>query len=101
MFSVLFMSEYGMTKIISRLTVAVAGLALAACSASDDGNEVSSHTDGPQIDLIMTGEAIVTMDAVGTIIQDGAVAIDDGSQRDGQVEVSGSGAQGRPGTAKE
>ena len=78
MFSVLFMSEYGMTKTISRLTLAVAGLAIAACSTSDDSNEVSSHTDGPQIDLIMTGEAIVTMDPIGTIIQDGAVAIDDG-----------------------
>jgi 5-methylthioadenosine/S-adenosylhomocysteine deaminase len=78
MFSVLFMSEYGMLKIISRLTLAVAGLALAACSSSDDSNRLGSDADGTPIDLIMTGEAIVTMDALGTIIQDGAVAIDDG-----------------------
>ena len=78
MFSVLFMSEYGMLKIISRLTLVAAGLALFACSSNDDSNVVVSNGDATQIDLIMTGEAIVTMDAAGTIIQDGAVAIDDG-----------------------
>jgi 5-methylthioadenosine/S-adenosylhomocysteine deaminase len=78
MFSDGYMSEYGMTKIISRLTLVFAALTLSACSAGDNNNKVNDSTADTQIDLIMTGEAIVTMDAAGTIIQDGAVAIDDG-----------------------
>jgi 5-methylthioadenosine/S-adenosylhomocysteine deaminase len=42
---------------------------LAGCSSSDDSDA---------IDLIVLGQSIVTMDAAGTVIADGAVAIDDG-----------------------
>ena len=60
-----------MTKIISRLTVAVASLVLAACSAEQ-------APTGDAVDLIVSGAAVVTMDADNTIIQNGAVAVRDG-----------------------
>jgi 5-methylthioadenosine/S-adenosylhomocysteine deaminase len=65
------MSEYGMTKIISRLTISLASLVLAACSTE----QVPS---GDPVDLIVSGAAVVTMDADNTIIQNGAVAVRDG-----------------------
>ncbi len=69
MFSVLFVSEYGMLKINRSFTTALVLLAVAGCSASDRGD---------QIDLIVMGQTIVTMDATDTIIEDGAIAISDG-----------------------
>ena len=58
-------------KNITRTTaLAAALLPLLACtptSAPDD-----------QIDLIVDGQTVVTMDAAGTVIENGAVAIDDG-----------------------
>ena len=57
-------------KTIRRIfTVTLAGLALASCSA---GNSEDT------IDLIVLGQTVVTMDADGTVIEDGAVAISDG-----------------------
>jgi len=48
---------------------------LAACSPAP---EDSSAPDPGAIDLIVTGTHIVTMDAQGTVIKDGAIAIDEG-----------------------
>ncbi len=61
----------GMPKDI-RLTTATAALALtlAACSASESQEQ--------RIDLIVYGDAIVTMDAAMTEIANGAIAVDDG-----------------------
>ena len=55
-----------------RLTTATAALALtlAACSASESQEQ--------RIDLIVYGDAIVTMDAAMTEIANGAIAVDDG-----------------------
>ncbi len=52
---------------------------LQACeppAATDDEQGVTGH--GDQIDLIIAGDTIVTMDAARTIIENGAVAVDDG-----------------------
>ena len=37
-----------------------------------------ASTPDDQIDLIVEGQTIVAMDAIGTILEDGAVAIDEG-----------------------
>lgn len=65
------MSEYGMHKLIRRLTLVVACGVLTACATTQ-----SPGTE--RIDLIVTGATVVTMDANNTIIQDGAIAVDDG-----------------------
>ncbi len=52
---------------------------LQACeppAATDDGQADIGQDD--RIDLIIAGDTVVTMDAAGTIIEDGAVAVDDG-----------------------
>ena len=49
-------------------------LAIAACGPAGD----QSAFDSDKIDLIVRGDHVVTMDASGTIIEGGAVAIDDG-----------------------
>ena len=52
---------------------------LQACeppAATDDGQAATGRDD--RIDLIIAGDTVVTMDAAGTIIEDGAVAVDDG-----------------------
>ena len=52
-------------------------LGLSACNPS--GNTADSVADdGAGIDLVVRGDWVVTMDAGGTLIEDGAVAIDDG-----------------------
>jgi 5-methylthioadenosine/S-adenosylhomocysteine deaminase len=62
-------SEYGMQTVLKNLTIALTIIALASCtSSSDDSN----------IDLLVLGQTIVTMDSAGTVIEDGAVAVDDG-----------------------
>ena len=58
----------------TRLCFLGAVLAIAACGPESD----QSATDGDRIDLIVRGDRVVTMDASGTIIEGGAVAIDDG-----------------------
>ena len=58
-------------KNITKTTVlTVALLPLLACTPAS--------TPDDQIDLIVDGQTIVTMDADGTIIENGAVAIDEG-----------------------
>jgi len=49
-------------------------IAVTGCTANDNGDEQQSD----QIDLIVIGQSIVTMDAKDTIIEDGAVAIHEG-----------------------
>lgn len=58
-----------MLKIIRNCTISLIIIALAGCSASDGDD---------QIDLIVGGQTIVTMDANDTIIENGAIAISDG-----------------------
>ena len=60
-----------MPKTISSITLALL-CGLGGCTA-DDG-----QSDNEAIDLIVLGQSIVTMDPAGTVIADGAVAIDDG-----------------------
>ena len=64
-----FVSEYGMLKIIKNCTISLIIIALAGCT---NGNS------DDQIDLIVVGQTIVTMDANATIIENGAIAISDG-----------------------
>ena len=52
-------------------------LAMAGCSADRESEQVDTGLDDA-IDLIITGDNIVTMDADRTIIVNGAVAVDDG-----------------------
>ncbi|MDH5454648.1 MAG: amidohydrolase [Gammaproteobacteria bacterium] len=52
--------------------------ALFACGSGDEAREKTAESTDDQIDLIVKGTHIVTMDAAGTIIENGAVAIDDG-----------------------
>lgn len=51
---------------------------LAGCQPDQAIPEAPVEAAGDQIDLIVNGAHIVTMDAEGTIIEDGAVAIDEG-----------------------
>ena len=58
-------------------------LLLGACTpeqpaATEETTEKAAATDADTIDLIVRGDHIVSMDADGTIIENGAVAIDDG-----------------------
>ncbi len=51
-------------------------LTLSACNPSRSSDDAADG--GRPIDLIVAGDFVVTMDADGTIIENGAVAIDDG-----------------------
>jgi len=51
-------------------------LSLSACNSAQE--PASTAADDGQIDLIVEGDYVVSMDEAGTIIEDGAVAIDDG-----------------------
>jgi 5-methylthioadenosine/S-adenosylhomocysteine deaminase len=53
-------------------------LSLAACGPADEAPEPTAANDESAIDLLVRGDYIVTMDDGGTIIENGAVAIDDG-----------------------
>ena len=59
-----------MKSITITSALAVALLPLLACTPAS--------TPDDQIDLIVDGQTVVTMDADGTIYEDGAVAVDDG-----------------------
>lgn len=63
-----------MLKINRSFIASLVLFAVAGCTASDNGGEQQSD----QIDLIVIGQSIVTMDARDTIIEDGAVAIHEG-----------------------
>ena len=51
---------------------------LVACGPAEEPNATAATTDDARIDLVMLGDWIVTMDSDGTVIENGAVAIDDG-----------------------
>ncbi len=57
---------------------------LAACGAPSDDPaagataDTEAATDDGSIDLIIAGDYVVTMDGSGSVIEDGAVAVDDG-----------------------
>ena len=59
------------------LLPALVFLGLAACGAERAPDEQAAGDDGT-IDLIVYGDTVVTMDAAGRIIENGAVAIEDG-----------------------
>ena len=63
------MSEYGMLKTIISFTAALVLFAVIGCTSGNSDD---------QIDLIVLGQTVVTMDADDTIIEDGAIAINDG-----------------------
>lgn len=52
-------------------------LSLTACNPQPGTDAANTDTD--QIDLIVLGDYVVTMDASGSVIENGAVAVDDGS----------------------
>jgi 5-methylthioadenosine/S-adenosylhomocysteine deaminase len=54
------------------------GLCLAACGRQEPAAGDSAGAAGDLIDLIVTADFVVTMDSAGTIIENGAIAIDDG-----------------------
>lgn len=63
------------------LLCVIAALQLGACTPADPptaGETSAGAEDGDTIDLIIDGDYIVTMDSDGTVIADGALAIDDG-----------------------
>ncbi len=73
--------EVTMTRITSCFTSIFLAAFLAACGAGETPSETASTTTPASendIDLIVNGSHIVTMDEVGTIIENGAIAIDDG-----------------------
>ena len=51
---------------------------LSGCQPEQATGEAPVEAAADQIDLIVKGTHIVTMDAEGTVIEDGAVAIDEG-----------------------
>ncbi len=52
--------------------------ALAGCSAGDDRDTAGTDESDGRIDLIIAGDYVVTMNAADAVIENGAVAIDDG-----------------------
>jgi len=52
--------------------------ALFACSSSESPVEASGATDKPNVDLIVDGQYVITMDENQAVIKGGAVAIKDG-----------------------
>lgn len=63
-----------MTRINRYILLLVLSIGMSACGSREAPEE---STDG-QIDLIVRAAHIVTMDAEGTVIEDGAIAIDEG-----------------------
>ena len=55
-------------------------LALAGCSPAEPPGDTSRtvEVDEDAIDLIISGDYVVTMDEAGNVVRDGAVAVDDG-----------------------
>ena len=53
-------------------------IALAGCSAGDDRDTTGNDETDDRIDLIVAGDYVVTMDAADAVIENGAVAVDDG-----------------------
>ncbi len=65
-----------MTRTSHCLPSIFVALAVAACGTSEDASDTGAAAGA--IDLIVRGDQVVTMDAAMTIIEDGAVAIDEG-----------------------
>jgi len=53
-------------------------ISISACGPSEQAAELPETVDENQIDLIVNGDYVVSMDGEGTIIEQGAVAIDEG-----------------------
>ncbi len=53
-------------------------LTLAACGSSEKASDESSGRDDGRIDLLVRGDYVVTMNAAQDVIENGAVAIDEG-----------------------
>ena len=53
-------------------------LTLSGCQPDQATDPASVEAAADQIDLIVKGAHIVTMDAAGTVMEDGAVAVDEG-----------------------
>jgi 5-methylthioadenosine/S-adenosylhomocysteine deaminase len=51
---------------------------LAACGAAEGPETAAPAADDTRIDLLVRGDYIVTMDGSGTVIENGAIAVDDG-----------------------
>jgi 5-methylthioadenosine/S-adenosylhomocysteine deaminase len=69
----------GMKKTCRSTTIVVALLALFACSQdSPPPAESSADTAEDQIDLIIMGDYVVSMDDSSSVYENGAVAVDDG-----------------------
>lgn len=68
-----------MKNTYKKLTLISLLLALVACSQETTSN-TQSTTEAPadQIDLIILGDYVISMDASASVYQDGAVAVDDG-----------------------
>ena len=60
-----------MRKTINSITLALILLGLGSCTSNSD-------SDSDEIDLIIEGQSVVTMDAAATVIENGAVAINEG-----------------------
>jgi len=54
------------------------GLYLAGCGQQDAANDKVAHPAGDAIDLIVKADFVVTMNPDGTVIENGAIAVDDG-----------------------
>lgn len=68
-----------MTKMQRILSLALVSIALGGCTKEDSSQPPATAAVQPDtIDLVVQGRTVVTMDADRTMIQNGAVAIDDG-----------------------
>jgi 5-methylthioadenosine/S-adenosylhomocysteine deaminase len=68
-----------MTNIRLCFTYLFTAICLAACGAAEAPDTAATTADDPRIDLLVRGDYVVTMDGSGTIIEDGAIAVDDGA----------------------
>jgi 5-methylthioadenosine/S-adenosylhomocysteine deaminase len=59
-------------------TYLFAAICLAACGAAEAPVTAAATADDPRIDLLVRGDYVVTMDGSGTIIENGAIAVDNG-----------------------
>ena len=53
-------------------------LTLSACGPGEQAADTPAAADDERIDLIVKGDHIVTMDPAGTVIEGGAIAVDEG-----------------------
>ena len=53
-------------------------ICVSSCGPSEEPREPAAPRDEPRVDLLVKGDYVVAMDAGGTVVENGAVAIDDG-----------------------